>query len=69
MIIFLIAGQIKKISLHKISHYLETYDHNKNKIKVELHLSNYATKLQVKKETPVDASEGLMKQINQLLIN
>ena len=40
MIIYLIAGYIKRISIYKMN-YSITYSHNKNKIKVELDLFNY----------------------------
>ena len=44
MIIPVRVGLIKKIQLHKMSYFPEPYTRNKNKIKVELDLSNYATK-------------------------
>ena len=47
MIIHLIAGLIKKI-LYKMSYFPELYDHNKNKMKVDLNLSNHATKSDLK---------------------
>ena len=40
MIIYVIAGYIKRISIYKMN-YSITYSHNKNKIKVELDLFNY----------------------------
>ena len=40
MIIHLIAGQIKNISLYKMSYYPEPDSHSRNKIKVELDLFN-----------------------------
>ena len=47
MIIIPIAGLIKKILLHKMSHNPETNSHIKNKIKVELDFSNCAKKSNV----------------------
>ena len=44
MIIPLAVGFIKKTSLHKVSYFPEPYRHSKNQTKVELDLSNYATK-------------------------
>ena len=44
MVIHLIAGSIKNISIHKSSYYLQPKNHIWNKIKVELNLSNYAKK-------------------------
>ena len=43
MIIYLIAGYIKRISLYKMN-YSITYSHNKNKIKFELDLFTYIKK-------------------------
>ena len=40
MIIHLIGGYIKRISIYKMN-YSITYSHNKNKVKVELDLFNY----------------------------
>lgn len=39
-IIYLIAGLIKRISLYKMSPYPESDSHSREKIKVELDLSN-----------------------------
>ena len=44
IIILLIAGLIKKISLYKVSYYPEPDGHGRNKIKGQLDFSNYATK-------------------------
>ena len=44
MIIRLIAEQIKKISLYKMCYYPKPYNQSRNKIKVELDLSNEVTK-------------------------
>ena len=48
MIIDSIVGQIKKISLHKMSYYSEPDSHSRNKIKDKLDLFNYATKPKAK---------------------
>ena len=48
MKIHLIVGLIKKILLYKMSYFSEPYNCSKNKIKVEIHLSNYATKSDLK---------------------
>ena len=44
MIIHLIVGLIKKISLYKMSYFPEPCTHSKNKVKVKLGLPNYAIK-------------------------
>ena len=44
MVIHLTVGLLKNILSYKMSHFSEPYTCNKNKIKVEFHLSNYATK-------------------------
>ena len=44
VIILLLVVLIKKILLHKRSYFPQTYTRCINKIKVELDLSNYATK-------------------------
>ena len=44
MIIILIARLIEKILLYKMSYFPEPYTRSKNKLKVKLALSNYATK-------------------------
>ena len=44
MIILSIVRLIKKILLYKISYFPESYTHSKNKIKLELDLSNQTTK-------------------------
>ena len=38
-----------------MSYFLEPYTRSKNKIKVKLDLSNYATKFELKNRTGVDA--------------
>ena len=44
MMILLIVGLMKKLSLHKMNHFPEPYNHSKSRIKVELDLSNYSIK-------------------------
>ena len=44
MVIHLTVGLLKNILSYKMSHFSEPYTCNKNKIKVEFHLPNYATK-------------------------
>ena len=46
---------MKKI-LYNMSYFPKPYSHNKNKIKVELDLSNYATNSGLKTETGIDTS-------------
>ena len=55
IIIHLIFGLIKNILLYKRSHFAEP-PHSRNEIKVELCLSNYATKPELKNAT-VDTSK------------
>ena len=47
---------IKKISLYKMSYFPEPNTHSKDKIKVALDLSSYASKSDLKSATGVDAS-------------
>ena len=64
MIICLIAGSIKMILLHKMSYFLEQYIHykiNKNKIQIELDLSDCATKSDLKSARGIDASNFAKK--------
>ena len=56
VIIHLRVGLIKKVLLYKMSHFPEPNHHNKNEIKVELELSNYVTKSDLKNPTVVDTS-------------
>ena len=42
MINILTFGLIKKLQLHKMSHFAEPHTYRKIKIEVELELSNYA---------------------------
>ena len=56
MIIPLTVGLMKKILLYKMSYFPEPYTCSKNKLKIELDLSNYATKLDLKNATSIDTS-------------
>ena len=57
MIIHIIAVLIKK-TLYKLSQYfLEPYSHFRRNVKVELNLSNCATKFELKEATRIDTSE------------
>ena len=49
MIIHLIFELIKKISLYKMYYFTEPYTCSRSKVKVELGLSNYYTKSNLKK--------------------
>ena len=62
MIIYLKVRIIKKILLYKFSYFSEPYTRDKNK-KVELDLSNYATKFDLKNATGLDTSK-LAKKAN-----
>ena len=66
MIIRLIARLMKKISLYKMSYYPGPSSHRRNKIKVELDLSNYATMSDVKIAVSVNKPEFAKKRIIQL---
>ena len=46
--ILLIVGLVNKISLYKMSYFPKRHTHSKNKMEVELDLSNYATKYDLK---------------------
>ena len=63
MIFLLIVGLITKISLDKTSYFPEPYNRSRNKIKVELDLSNYATKSDLKNATGVDTSKFVKKLV------
>ena len=54
MVITLIVGLIENILLYKMSYFPEQY--SKSKIKIDLYLSNYATKYALKNVTIVDTS-------------
>ena len=59
---------IKMISLYQMNYFSEPYTRNKNKIKVGLDLSNYATKFDVKNVTEVDKSKFAEKiDLNTIL--
>ena len=51
------VGLIKKISSYKMSYFPESYSHHKNKIKVVLELSSYATKFDFNETTGIDTSK------------
>ena len=57
----LIVGLIKGILLYKMSYFPVAYTCSKNKIKVELDLSNYATKSDLKNTTSIDTSNFAKK--------
>ena len=57
LIIILIVRLLKKISLYKMGQFPEPYTRSKNKIKVELDFSYYATKSDLKSATGVDTSK------------
>ena len=63
MIIRLIARLMKKISLYKMSYYPGPSSHRRNKIKVELDLSSYATMSDVKIAVSVNKPEFAKKRI------
>ena len=56
-IIVVIVGLIKKIQLYEIIYFPQPHAHSKGNIKVELDLSNYATKSDLKNATSVDTSD------------
>ena len=62
MIIHLIVGYTKKISLYKISFFPEPYIHSKNKMEVELDSSNYVTKSDLKKQQAL-IHQSLLKRL------
>ena len=67
-ITILIVELIKMISLYQMNYFSEPYTRNKNKIKVGLDLSNYATKFDVKNVTEVDKSKFAEKiDLNTIL--
>ena len=61
MVIHLIAGLIRNISLYKKSYYPEPDSHCRNKTKVKLYFSCYARKSKISKTTCVDASDFAKK--------
>ena len=62
MKIRLMAGLIKEISLYKMSYYPQPNSPSKSKIKVELYLSSYAKKSDVKKQQVVK-HQNLLKTL------
>ena len=60
----LTVALIQKIS-SKMSYFPESYSHNKNKLKAELDLSNYATKPDLTNATGADTS-NLLKKLSKL---
>ena len=54
MIIHLITGVIKHISLNKMSYFREPFDFTLNEIRDELNLTNYASKSDLKKAKSTD---------------
>ena len=62
-IILLKVGWIKKISFNKMSYFPEPHTLSKNKIKAELNLSNYATKLDLKMQQVVLIHRDLLKRL------
>ena len=61
LIILLIVGLINTMQLYKISFLPELHTHSKNKIEIELDLSNYATKSDLKIATDVNTSDFAKK--------
>ena len=59
MIIHLIVGSIKRS--YKMSQYFPPYNNSSENIKVELDLSNYATKKDIKDITHVETSSYALK--------
>ena len=53
-----------RYELLKMSHFSEPYCHSKIKIKVELYLSNYATKSELKKRNSFLIHQILLKSLN-----
>ena len=77
-IISLTVGLTKMIFLYKVTYFPGPYTYTKNRIKLEVDLSNYVTKLDIKSLTGVNTS-GFAKKvllanlksevINKILIN
>ena len=61
MIIHLIVIEIKEILLYEISYFREPYSRNKSKIEVDLNLSNYARKSNLKNAASGDTSNFVKK--------
>ena len=64
----LTVGLIKRISLYKITYFLEPYTLSKSKVKAELDLPNYATKSDLKNATNLPKNLDLIHW-NQILTN
>ena len=56
------VGLIKMILLYEMSYFPEPHTHSKNKIGVELDLSNYGTKSDLKNATDVYTSQFTKKR-------
>ena len=70
MVVIFIVGLIKKISLYKMSYFLDAHICSKNSIKVELDLSNYAIKSDLKNVAGVDTSNFAKKSyLSSLKLN
>ena len=59
----LTVGLIKKIKLYKMSYFPEQLIHIKNEIEVDIDLSNYATKSDLKNAKDADTLEFCKKMI------
>ena len=57
--ILLTVELIKKLYLYKNSYFPESHTHSKNKIEVELGLSKYTTKSDLKIATGIDTSDTI----------
>ena len=62
MIILLAVGFMKKVQLYKISYFAEPFI-GKYKMEVELDLSNYATKSDIKNATEDDTLQFTLKKM------
>ena len=60
-------------SLHKMSYYLEPNSYGRNKMKVELHFSDYAEKSEVKQSTGFNTSNFVknadLVSLNSMLLS
>ena len=63
VIVRLMAGLIKKISLYKMSFYPEPDSYSRNKTKGDLDLFNYGTKSNVENVADVDTSDFAKKAV------
>ena len=57
---------MRKTSLYEMGYYLKADSYRRNKIKLEIDLSNCATKSYVKKATDTDISDFAKDQLIQL---